>query len=117
MAKAPAKKKDEVILALKAIAEEKGIKEEITRALKDGFTPDELEKAKSGYLQSREGSRSNDGAVAGTLLRYQFLGRRYTWDEEYEKKIRALTPDQLVAALRRQVAVEKISFVRAGDIK
>ena len=96
---------------------EKGIKEELARALKDGFSAEELEKAKSGFLQSRAGGRSKNSALAGRLLSYQYLDRRFTWDEDYEKKIKALTPKQLVAALRRHVAVEKMSFVRAGNIK
>jgi len=96
---------------------EKAMREEIARVLKDGFTADEVEKAKSGYLQSREGGRSKDAALARTLLRYQFLDRRFTWDAAYEKKIRELTPAQLLAAVKKFIDVNKISFVKAGDIK
>ena len=39
---------------------EAAFKEEIARALKDGFTEDEVKAAKSGWLQSRQVSRAQD---------------------------------------------------------
>jgi zinc protease len=95
---------------------QKALVEEIQRAIDKGFTQEELDTARTGYLQAREGGRSKDSSVAGTLVRYQFLNRRYTWDEAYENKIRALKPEQLQAALKKYIQVSKMSFFKSGDI-
>jgi len=34
-----------------------------------------------------------------------------------QKKIEALTPDQIVVALRRHLVVAQVSIVKAGDFK
>jgi zinc protease len=38
-------------------------------------------------------------------------------DIDLEKKIEALTPDQILTALRRHLDVSQLSFVNAGDFK
>ena len=40
-----------------------------------------------------------------------------TWFADMEKTTMALTPQQIVEALRRQVNVSAISIVKAGDFK
>ncbi len=69
---------------------ESAFKEEIARALKDGFTAEEIATAKSGYLQSRQLSRSQDQELASRLLSNIFLKRTLAWDADFEKKIAAL---------------------------
>jgi zinc protease len=95
---------------------QKALVEEIQRAIDKGFTQEELDSARTGYLQAREGGRSKDASVAGTLLRYQFINRRYTWDAEYEAKVKALKPEQLQAALKKHIQLSKMSFFKSGDI-
>jgi zinc protease len=94
---------------------EAAIKEEITRALKDGFTADEVAAAKSGYLQSQQVSRAQDAGIVRKLAQYRFLNRTLGWDADLEKKIAALTPDEIVAALRRHIDPSKLTIVKAGD--
>ena len=89
--------------------------EEIARALKDGFTAEELAAAKSGYLQNRQVSRAQDNGLASTLASYLFLGRTLGWDAEFEKKVAALTPEQVAAAMRRHIDPAKLTIVKAGD--
>lgn len=43
---------------------EVAFREEIERAAKEGFTAEELEAAKSGWLKSRKMNRSNDSGLA-----------------------------------------------------
>jgi len=50
-------------------------REEVERAAKEGFTAEELEAAKTGWLKARQVSRSQDGSLAGTLSSYLFFGR------------------------------------------
>ena len=94
---------------------EAAFKEEIARALKDGFTADEAAAAKSGYLQSRQVSRAQDAALSRTLSNYLFLKRTLAWDADFEKNVSALTPEQIVAALRKRLDLSKMTIIKAGD--
>jgi zinc protease len=96
---------------------EAAFKEEIEKALKDGFTADEVKAAKSGWLQSRQVSRAQDNELVNRLRSYAYLGRTVSWDAELEKKVEALTTEQITAAMRRHLDLAKISIVKAGDFK
>jgi zinc protease len=96
---------------------EAAFSEEIARALKDGFTAEEVAAAKSGYLQSRQVNRSQDSGLSRTLASYLFLGRTLGWDAEFEKKVAALTPEQITAAMRRFIDPSKITIIKAGDFE
>ncbi|MGH9835622.1 MAG: M16 family metallopeptidase [Blastocatellia bacterium] len=90
-------------------------KEELAKALKDGFTAEEVKAAKSGWLQSRQVSRAQDNELAGALATGLYLNRTLAWDAEIEKKIGALTPEQIVAAMRKHIDPAKITIIKAGD--
>jgi zinc protease len=94
---------------------EAAFKEEIARMLKDGFTSEEVEAAKSGYLQSRQVSRSQDNELASRLNGYLFTGRTLKWDADLDTMLRALTPDEIIAAMRRHIDPSKLTIVKAGD--
>jgi zinc protease len=96
---------------------ETAFKEEIDRMLKDGFTAEEVAAAKTGYLQSRQVSRAQDNELAGRLNNFLFLDRTLQWDAELEKKIQALSADQINAAMRRQIDPKRITILKAGDFK
>ena len=59
-------------------------REEIERAAQEGFTAEELEAAKTGWLKSREVARATDGTLAGMLSSYLFIGRDLRFDAERE---------------------------------
>ncbi len=92
-------------------------REEMERALKDGFSPEEIRAAKSGYLQSRQNSRAEDDALASKLTDYLFLDRTMEWDAGMEAKIEALEPYQILEAMERHLDMSKLSIVKAGDFK
>ncbi len=94
---------------------EAAFKEEIARMLKDGFTAEEVEAAKSGYLQSRQVSRAQDNELAGRMNNYLFIGRTLQFDADLDAKLRALTPEQIVAAMRRHIDPARITIIKAGD--
>jgi zinc protease len=94
---------------------ETAFKEEIERLLKNGFTADELAAAKSGYLQSQKVNRAQDQFLVRKLGTYRYLNRTLAWDSEFEKKISALTVEQVNAAMRRFLDVSKLSIIKAGD--
>ena len=94
---------------------EAAFKEEIARMLKDGFTVEEVEAAKSGYLQSLQVSRAQDNELAGRLNSYLFIGRTLAWDADLEAKLKALTPEQINVAMRRHIDPSKLTIIKAGD--
>ena len=89
--------------------------DEIGKVLKEGLTADEVEKSKAAFLQRRKLSRSNDATLAGQLSGALFLGRTLKFDEEVERRVGALTADQVNAVLRRTLDPAKMSVVLAGD--
>ncbi len=94
---------------------EKVIAEELARLLKDGVTEDELKQAKQGYLQSMKVSRASDSALAGMLAGFSHTGRTFKYAADLDKKIEALTTEQVNAAVRKHVDPKKLVIVSAGD--
>jgi zinc protease len=94
---------------------EAAIRQELERALKDGFTADELKGAKSGLLQQRVQNRSKDDVLAAGWTRNLHLNRTYSWSKEYEDKLQAATLAQVNAAFRKAIDPAKLSVVMAGD--
>ena len=90
-------------------------REEVAKALESGFTAEEVEAAKRGYLDSTHRQRSSDGTVASILDHNLFLDRTMAFIARKEVAIEALTPDDILAAMRRHIDPEKMSIFRAGD--
>jgi len=93
------------------------VREELQRTLKNGFTADEVARAKSGMLQQRTQTRAQDGALAYGWTTYLYLGRTYAWSKAYEDKISALSAEQVSAAFRKAIDPAKLTVVIAGDAK
>lgn len=94
---------------------EAAFKEEIQKVVTEGLTGEEIAAAKTGWLQGRSVTRAQDASLAGSLSNYLFLKRDFKWDEAFEKKIAALTPDQINAAMKKYLKPEMINIVKAGD--
>jgi zinc protease len=94
---------------------EAAFRDEIMKAVTTGFTAEEVEAAKAGWLLGRQRARGTDGALAGTLEGYLFLGRTFAWDEAIEKKVGSLTVEQVNAAMKKHLNPGKISTFKAGD--
>ena len=91
--------------------------DELARTLKDGFTATEVAEAKKAFLDSRLVSRSQDGALLALLASHEMYDRTMKWDEQLEKRIEGLTPEQISAAFRKHVDAGSLSIVKAGDFK
>ncbi len=96
---------------------EAAFKEEIEKVTKDGFTAEELEAAKSGWLQSRKVSRSSDNGVASTLNQYLFMDRSMNWDADFESKVEKLSLTDVNNAMKKYLDYSKLIIVKAGDFK
>lgn len=94
---------------------ESAFKEEIDRALHDGFTPAEIATAKSGWLQSRQVSRGQDNELTSRLINQTHWDRTMQFDKQLESRVASLTPDQVNAALRKYLDPSQISVFKAGD--
>jgi zinc protease len=96
---------------------ERDIREELERALRDGFSDQEVDAAKQALIKQRRLSRTQDRALAARLGWYLYLGRKFDWDANLESRIAALTAAQVQQALRKYVDLNKLSIVTAGDFK
>ncbi len=72
---------------------------------------------KKGFLEARRVARSQDRSLASRLDYYLFLDRTFAWDIAFERAVAALTPEAIVAALRRHLDPAKLSIVKAGDFR
>ncbi len=94
---------------------EGAVREEIQRALAQGFTDAEVADAAKGLLKRRHLQRNSDGALASRLCSYLDLGRTFEWDKKFEARIASLTAADVNAALQRHLTLDKLSVVKAGD--
>jgi zinc protease len=92
-----------------------GVREELDRALSEGFTAQEIADGKRAVLQQRALARSQDGGVAGALVEQAYLGRTFAYSGEIDRQIEALTPEQVNAALRKYVKPDAFAAFFAGD--
>ena len=96
---------------------ETAFQEEIARALKDGFTAQELAETKSSVLAFRRLSRAQDAGVAGALANNLYLGRSFAIAAQVDSAIEKLTLEQVNAALRKYLTPERFVSAFAGDFK
>ena len=97
---------------------EAAMREELDKALKDGFTTGEIAKAKSEWQQNFAQIRIQDASLVSRLLSHLDSGRTLlTWDKAFEERMLALTPEQMLAALRKHLDPSKLTIVKAGDFK
>ena len=94
---------------------EAALREEIQKVLDDGFTNDELNVAKLGYLQSRELERAQDGSLISMLTQGLYFDRTLAWDADFEERVQNLTVADVNAAVRRHLDLSKMTIVKAGD--
>jgi len=89
--------------------------EEIGKILEEGFTEEEIQAAKTGWIDQRRNQRGNDQQLASQLVSRLEADRTFEYDEELEEAVRALSADDIREAFRRYVDPERLFFVKAGD--
>jgi len=94
---------------------EKAFREEMERMLKDGFTQTEIDDARSGMLQSRKVTRSQDNSLTGQLNQMLHINRTFQFSEDMENKLKSLTAEQINQAMRKHIDLNKISMFKGGD--
>jgi zinc protease len=96
---------------------EASFRDELATVLRDGYTAEEFDAAKVSWAQGRQVSRTNDGALVGTLALWTHVGRTMAFDAELEAKVAALTVEQVRDAMRRHLDVSKMAFMLGGDFE
>jgi zinc protease len=95
---------------------EASFRDELRKTLADGFSQKELDGAKTALRDARVLGRSGDAAILNLVMLRAEVDRTLEWDTQLDRKLAALTLDQVNAAFRRHVTNE-VSVVQAGDFK
>ncbi len=91
------------------------LNEEFERAVRDGFTDEEVADAKKAMLQERALARAQDGRLAGGLVEQAYLGRTFAFSASVDAAIASLSTQAVNAALRKYVRPDAFVDVFAGD--
>ncbi len=96
---------------------EAAIDEEVTRALNEGFSAQEVRAGINGLLQFRKLARAQDARLASSMVNHLDLGRTFAYDQRIDDAIRRLEPAQVIAALRKYLLPGQFVTALAGDFK
>jgi zinc protease len=96
---------------------EAAFRDEITRALRDGFTERELAEGKRGLLSFRRLSRAQDAGVAHALANNLYLGRTFALSAQVDAALDKLSLAQVNAALRAYLRPKDFLLALAGDFE
>lgn len=96
---------------------QKAFKEEILKVKTEGFTPAELDAARSGWIQGQVVNRAQDRALLGKLANNLRLDRNMMWDKAMEDKILNLTAADINKVMAKYLDPEKMLYIKAGDFK
>ena len=94
---------------------EAALMEELEKVIADGFTADELEGARNGWLERRQLGRAQDNTLAAGLSQNLYFGRTFQFDQELEDQVRAVTLEDVNQAIRDRLDLSKLTIVKAGD--
>ena len=94
---------------------EAAVREELARLVAEGITADELRDAVSGLLTEREQGRASDNNVVGALREQLFFDRTMQFSADLDARYRALTLEEVNAAIRRHLKPEQLTVIAAGD--
>ncbi len=89
--------------------------QELTRALKDGFTGEEVAAAQRALLEERRTNRAQDSVVASSLAQQAFLGRTFSESAKLDAAIGSVDLAAANAALRKYLVPANIAWSFAGD--
>ncbi|MFH6987640.1 M16 family metallopeptidase [Flavobacterium collinsii] len=96
-------------------AVEVAAKEEIAKALKDGFTAEELKSNLVSWLNERKTRLGDDGTLmtlTNTYLQYGIPLEDY---DTLESKVKALKVEEVNAVVKKYLSLDKMTSIYAGD--
>jgi zinc protease len=98
-------------------AAEAAFGEEVERALRDGFTEEEVRDARAALLRFAQLQRAQDDSLAGALATQLDLGRTMAWSARQDDAISKVTREQAHAALKRHLKPQAFVLGVGGDFK
>lgn len=96
---------------------EKAFKEEVNKAIEQGFTQAEFDAGKKGLLSFRRLARAQDNRLAASWASNLYLNRTFAESARVDAALEALTLDQVNSALRRYLHPDQFVMGVAGDFK
>lgn len=96
---------------------EQAYREELARALQEGFSDREVASAKAALLNFRRLARAQDDRLARALQRDLELDRTFAFAGRVDAALTALQAGPVSQALRAQIKSESMVFMLAGDFK
>jgi len=91
------------------------LRNDIQQALTEKPTEEELKRAKDAMLNSLVFTLSSKGAVLNRMAAYEYYGYPADFLTRYEKAVRAVTADEVLAAAKRNVRPEGLVTLLVGD--
>ncbi|QOL24960.1 insulinase family protein [Thalassotalea sp. LPB0316] len=92
-------------------------KEEIAKVVKDGFTEEEFETAKSNFINSRKRRWASDSAILSMLIDNKEIDRDIAYYPMLDEKLNTLTLEDVKAAFIKYMATNEINVFKAGDFE
>ncbi|MDB4756027.1 insulinase family protein, partial [Mariniblastus sp.] len=93
------------------------IQEEYQRFIDGGVSPDELERAKTGYIEQVNGILGKDQQLLGILHRFQRTGRQPDFLARRLANVSRLTKTDVDRAIKKLLPLDRIVIVTAGDFE
>ena len=91
------------------------IRDEIEKSLAEPFTPEEIQRAKDGILNSMVFQNASKGAVLNRLALYEYHGYPKDFLETYQKAIQDLGSEGILEAARRSLDPEGMATMLMGN--
>ncbi len=98
-------------------AVETAFRQELERALKDGFDDKELADAKQSLLSSRRLARAQDANLASGISANLKLARTFATSQKVDEQLAGATLAQVNAAMRKHLQPASFVFGFGGDFK
>lgn len=96
---------------------ETAIAEELERAVKEGFSEEEVNNGIAALINLRKLSLAQDSTLTSTWSSFLERKRNFAWVAEMNQKIAALKPEQVHEVLRKYLKPSEFSSVAAGDFE
>jgi len=96
---------------------ETAVKDEFARAMKDGFTAQELAEGQRGLLSRRRLQRAQDAGVVSQMALNLYLGRTFARSAQVDAALEKLTVADVNAALRKYLKPDQWVWAFAGEFK
>ncbi|NYZ61852.1 M16 family metallopeptidase [Luteimonas deserti] len=94
---------------------EQAFREELQRLIETDIPATELGDTLDGLLRARRATRASDIQLVGMLNDNLYLGRDLAFSAAFEERLRALTPEQVRAAIARHLDPAQLSVFLGGD--